>query len=181
MVDWSSNIDFNKYHSFFLAFYKSNDNREIHMVRPCTATYDDIENRRITSLTLESAILSFTKDTSLSEIILECSIRGISLDFIDIYVKNDNADKWHNEYKIFQTIDAHKEDIAKYIEEIEAPRHYVVKNKNHKDVLKFLVIDRFSQDNGIEFLKGQYNKNAVIAGFNDYKAALAYCGKLNLT
>lgn len=173
-------IDFEKHHTFFLEYYKFPSNSyQHHLLRPSTATYEElIDDSKTRSYTLECAIASFDIDESLSQIVFECSIAGIPIDFIDIFVPEKSIARW-DDYKIFQIIDMHKDDITKHIDYVDAPRFYVTQNVKKRDVLKFLVIDRISQDPKIKFLNGEYDNNGVRAGFRLQQEAYAMCKKLN--
>lgn len=179
-------IDFEKYlekyHTFFLEYYKfPSSPYQHHLLRPSTATYEEItgtENARV--YTLEGALMTFNSSESLSQIVFECSIAGISIDFIDILVPDPekSIERW-DDNKIFQIIDLHKDDITKHIDLVDAPRFYVTQNVKKKDVLTFLVIDRISQSPDINFLNGKYDVNAVRAGFTLQQEAYEMCKKLN--
>lgn len=62
---------------------------------------------------------------------------------------------------------------------IDSPRYYVALNAMKTDIFKFLVVDRISQGAKMKFLKGKYDKNAVIAGFKKQIDAYEMCKKLN--
>lgn len=173
-------IDFGKYNTFFLEYYKfENNSYQKHLVRPSTATYEEITNDKTNRVyTLEAVVASFDSGESMPQILCECSILGISIDFIDILVPEKSITSW-NDHKIFQIIDMHKDDVTKYIDSIDAPRFYIALNRRKKDVLKFLVVDRISQDPKIKFLNGEYDANAVRSGFSLQQEAYAMCKKLN--
>ena len=69
--------------------------------------------------------------------------------------------------------------MRKYIDKLEVPRHYIVLNKKKTDVLKFLIVDSALQSPKTDFLKGEYDKNAVIAGFRSQNDANVMCKSLN--
>lgn len=79
MTIYYKDIDFNKYHTFFLEYYKFQDRTcYSHLVRPCTATYEEIvDSSKAGSYVLEAAIATFEDGESISKIMLECSMLGI--------------------------------------------------------------------------------------------------------
>ena len=178
MITDQRDIDYSKYHTFFLEYCKFQDGIRFHLLRPSIATYEEVTSASGSTYVLDAAIVSFDIKTSLSQALLECSMLGISVDFIYILVPNEKTVHPWQENKIFQIIDTHKEDISKYVESVDQPRFYVTTNIKKSDVLKFLVIDRISQDSKVDFLKGKYDKNAVIAGFKKRKDAYEMCKRL---
>ena len=174
-------IDFEKYNTFFLEYYKEAKSYYCsHCIRPSTATYDQIINAKKDFVyTLEGAILTFEKDVSISKILMECALLGITIDFIEIRIPAKEDSVFMTDTKIFQVIDTHKEDVSSYFYSIEAPRYYCALNKRKTDILKFLIIDRFGQDPKIKFLNGEYNKKSVIAGFRKRETAYEMCKKMN--
>ena len=173
-------IDFVKYSTFFLEYYKfENTPYRKHLIRPSTATYEEITNVKTNRVyTLEAAVASFDSGKSMSQILCECAILGISIDFVDILIPVKSKSNWDG-YTVFQVIDMHKDDIETYVDSIEAPRFYVTRNVRKRDALKFLIIDRISQDPKIKFLNGEYDNTGVRAGFRLQHEAYAMCKKLN--
>lgn len=174
-------VDYDKYNTFFLEYYKFSNKYCTHVLRPSEATYKQItDTSKDRIYTLEGAIATFDYSESLSQVLLECASLGITVDFIDIKVPcEQEIDTWDLKFKIFQVIDTHKDDVRKYIDKLEVPRHYIVLNKNKTDVLKFLIVDSALQSPKTDFLKGEYDKNAVIAGFRSQNDANVMCKSLN--
>ena len=174
-------IDFEKYNTFFLEYYKETRGYYCrHYIRPSKATYDQIQDAKKGFVyTLEGAIIEFESDMSISKILMECALLGITIDFIDILVPAKEGSMFITDTKIFQVIDTHKEDVSLYFDSIEAPRYYCALNKRKTDILKFLIIDRFEQDPKIKFLNGEYDKKSVIAGFRKRETAYEMCKKMN--
>lgn len=174
-------IDFEKYNTFFLEYYKEAKSYYCkHCIRPSTTTYNQIVNAKKDFIyALEGAVLTFEQDVSISKILMECALLGITIDFIEIRIPAKEDSVFMSDTKIFQLIDTHKEDVSLYFDSIEAPRYYCAINKRKTDILKFLIIDRFEQDPKIKFLNGEYDKKSVIAGFRKRETAYEMCQKIN--
>lgn len=181
-IEHSMAVDFDKYHTFFLEYWNERDPYRSHCVRPCTATYDEIESHVKQVYTLEGSVISFSNETTLSEIMIHCSLIGIRVDFVDIYANTEEYEnnRWSDRSsKVIQSIDTHKEDVSQYVDVVNAPKFYIARNKNRDDALKFLVINRFLQDHKVRFMDGKYENSAIIAGFHKHYDATVYCEKLN--
>ena len=107
-------IDFEKYNTFFLEYYKEVKGYYCrHYIRPSKATYDQIQDAKKDFVyTLEGVIAEFESDMSISKILMECALHGITIDFIDILVPAKEGSMFITDTKIFQVIDTHKEDVS---------------------------------------------------------------------
>ena len=119
MIKDQRDIDYSKYHTFFLEYCKFQDGTCFHLLRPSIATYEEVTSASGSNYVLDAAIVSFDIKTSLSQALLECSMLGISVDFIYILVPSEKTVHSWQENKIFQIIDTHKEDISKYVESVD--------------------------------------------------------------
>lgn len=184
-IDVIRTIDYDKYHTFFLEFYKEQGQYgyQSHIVRPCTSTYDDIANKKLSSIVLESAVILFAFDTTLEEVIAECAARGIAIDFVDVYAKREgefvSSDYYSSDLVCVQTFDMHKDDVSSILTIANAQRYYVATDLriSHKST-KYVVVDRFKQNQDVKFMVGEYCRDAVVAGFKYHRYAVDFCKKL---
>ena len=175
-IDEVREINFDVYKSFFLEYYTKSSLSHCcyHILRPCELSYDEIKDSK--SFILDSAVMMFDISMSLQEIFIQCAIRGIHIDFVDMY----EYDKEKNDNRLIRYIDCYKNEISEIITEVNSPRFYTVKNNDDKQKnFRFLVIDRFKQDANIRFVNGEYDVNAIIGGFKTRKDAEEFCFRKN--
>ena len=148
------------------------------MIRPTTATYDDIKNQKNGQvITLDPVIFEIqdADDMSIAEAYLTATISGINVDFIEVTYSDE-----HYNHHISKIIDTHVDDVCTEAELCNFPRFYFVKNdKPKKYRLNYLVIDRFKDDmylnKKVNFAKGEYLPECIIANFDGLETARKYC------
>lgn len=174
-VEYIREIDFDEYKSFFLEYYTDGSRHHLyHGLRPCKLSYDEVKKSK--SFVLDSVVMTFSCDMSIQEILVQCTISGVHVDYIDMY----EYDVISSKDKFIRSVDCHENEIFDIMTEVNSLKFYTVKNNDNKQKnFKFLVIDRFKQSAEVKFLNGEYDENAIIAGFKKRKDAEEFCLKKN--
>lgn len=149
--------------------------RETHgiQIRPSNATYEEFlgkTSKRV--ITINPVIVRMSCEKSIQEAVLSASVFGITVDFVEVVTQKN--DGFFGGEKTIRFIDTHKDDLVSESERTSADRMYIVKNKSKRNKLHFLVVDRYLQDQKIDFLHGDYDSNAVVAGFAMHEDAMKF-------
>ena len=137
-------------------------------VRGSTTSYlDFVSHKRSFTITL-SPVLYSMELCSVPEALLKFAVSGISIDFIEMFHKEDWTDK------ITSFIDLHKSCPEKAEAAANFPRYYVVSTKHS---LPYAVVDRFEQLADVDFMAGKFDRKAVKCRFADRQDATEWCAE----
>ena len=157
----------------FVMYYPDAEARRRHevqeiTVRGSTASYlDFVSRKRPFTITLGPVLYSMEL-CSVPEALLKFAVGGISIDFIEMFHREDWTDK------ITSFIDLHKSCPEKAEAAANFPRYYVVSTKHS---LPYAVVDRFEQPAGIDFMAGKFDRKAVKCRFADRQDATEWCAE----
>ena len=157
----------------FIMYYPDAEARRRHevqeiTVRGSTASYSDFVSRKGSFTINLGPVLYSMELCSVTEALLKFAVGGISIDFIEMFHREDWTDK------ITSFIDLHKSCPEKAEAAANFPRYYVVSTKHS---LPYAVVDRFEQPAGIDFMAGKFDRKAVKCMFADRQDAVEWCAE----
>ena len=137
-------------------------------MRGSTASYSDFVSRKRSFTITLGPVLYSMELCSVPEALLKFAVGGISIDFIEMFHREDWTDK------ITSFIDLHNSCPESAEAAANFPRYYVVATKHS---LPYAAVDRFKQPACVDFMAGKFDRKAVKCRFADRQDAMECCAE----